>query len=63
MPNIVEDELVRAEIQDGLSQVDENLIVDEFECAYAAETRTLKVIATIKNKQTSETMEINEVWG
>ena len=31
MANVVDNDVIRAEMQDGLSQVDENLIIDEFE--------------------------------
>lgn len=61
MANVIENEVIKAELQDGLSQVDENLIIDKFECAFEQETRILRVSLTAKNKETAETIEINEV--
>lgn len=60
MANIVEDEVIKAEMQDGLSQVDENLVIDDFKCVYEKDNRKLKVSFTAVNKQTAETIEINE---
>lgn len=63
MQNIVSDEIVKAEIQNGLSQVDPDLMIDEFECAFDTTARKLRVHLTAKNKKTQEKTEINKVWG
>lgn len=60
MANIIEDDVIKAEIQDGLSQVDENLIIDDFEAVFEQETRTLRVSFTAVNKETSEAVKITE---
>ena len=62
MANIVEDELIKAEMQDGLSQVDENLIIDNFECAFDKETRKLRAHFTANNKETDENIEVDQVF-
>ena len=62
MANIIEDEIIKAEIQDGLSQVDANLIIEEFECVFDAETRKLRVHCTAKNKETSETVKVDNIF-
>lgn len=61
MQNIIEDEIVKAAMQDGISQVDENLIIDDFECAFETQTRKLRVHFTAKNKATAETVTIDNV--
>ncbi len=58
--NRPEDEVIKAEIQDGLSQVDENLIVDNFETVYESKTRKLCVHFVVVNKETAEKIDINE---
>ena len=62
MQNVIENEVVKSVIQDGLSQVDENLIIDKFECAFDAEARRLRVHLTAKNKETEETVAIDNVF-
>ena len=62
MQNVIEDEVVKSVIQDGLSQVDENLVIDEFECAFEMETRKLRVHLTAKNRETEETVKIDKVF-
>lgn len=63
MAKIVEDDVIKAEMQDGLSQVDENLIIDNFETAFETDTRKLRVNFTAVNKETAETIEIKNVMG
>lgn len=60
MANIIDDEIIKAEMQDGLSQVDTNLIVENFETVFESETRKLRVSFTATNKETAEKIEINE---
>lgn len=60
--NIVEDEVIKAEMQDGLSQVDENLVVDNFESAFDKSARKLRVCFTAVNKETDEAIEISNEW-
>ena len=60
MANIIDDEIIKAEMQDGLSQVDTNLVVEDFETVYEKDTRKLRVSFTAKNKETAEKIEINE---
>lgn len=60
MANIIEDDVIKAEIQDGLSQVDENLVIGDFETVFEKETRKLRVFFTAVNRETGETVEINE---
>ena len=62
MQNIVDDETVKAVMQDGISQVDENLIIDGFECAFENDKRKLRVHCSVKNKKTEETIEIDNVF-
>ena len=60
MANIVDDEIIKAEMQDGLSQVDENLVIDDFETVFESETRKLRVHFVVVNKETTEKIDINE---
>lgn len=62
MANIVEDEFIKAVLQDGATQVDENLIINECESAFEKETRKLRVYCKAVNKKTAETVEINTVF-
>lgn len=63
MAKIVEDDVIKAEMQDGLSQVDENLIIENFETVFETDTRKLRVNFTAVNNETSEKIEINNVMG
>ena len=63
MANVVENEIIKAEMQDGLSQVDENLVIDNFETVFESDTRKLRVSFTAVNKETAENIEINNVMG
>ena len=60
MASIIENAVIKAEIQDGLSQVDENLVIGDFETVFEQETRKLRVFFTAENKETGETVEISE---
>lgn len=60
MANIIEDELIKAEMQDGISQVDANLVVENFETVYESDKRNLRVHFKAVNKETAESIEINE---
>ena len=61
MASIVEDEVVKAEMQDGLSQVDSNLVISEFETVFDSISRTLRVYFKAINKETGETVIFNDV--
>ena len=61
MANIIEDEVVKAEIQDGLSQVDTNLIISNFVTAFDVESRQLRVHVTAVNKESNERITIDNV--
>ena len=63
MANIIEDEVIRAELQDGARQVDENLVIDDFESVFERGTRTLRTYCKAVNKETGETVELNNIWG
>ena len=61
MQDVIENEIIEAVLQDGISQVDENLTIDEFECDFDKKTRKLKVYFTVVNSETDETIEMQ--WG
>ncbi len=61
MASVVENEIIKAAMQDGLSQVDENLVIDNFETVFESDTRILRVSFTAVNKETAESIEINNV--
>lgn len=63
MVNVIDSDVVRAEIEDGLLQVDENLATDTFDCFYDKEKRKLSIVFTATNRETEQTIEINEVLG
>lgn len=63
MANIVEDDVIKAEMQDGLSQVDGNLVVDNFETVFESDTRKLRVNFTAVNKETNEKIEISDIFS
>lgn len=63
MANIVEDELIKAEILEGLKQVDENLTIQKFESVFEKDTRRLRTYVKIKDSETAETFEINNAFG
>ena len=61
MADIVDNELLRSEFQDGISQVDENLIITELDSVFEKDTRTLRTYFKAVNKETDETIEIDNV--
>ncbi len=61
MADIVTNELIKAEYQDGVSQVDENLVITTLESSFEADTRTLRTYCKIASKETDEIIEINNV--
>ena len=61
MQDVIESEIIEAILQDGISQVDENLTIDEFECDFDKKTRKLKVHFTVVNSETTEKIEMQ--WG
>ena len=62
MATVVEDEVIKAEMQNGLSQVDENLVIDDFSTVFEKDTRKLRLHFTAVNKENGETVEINNVY-
>ena len=63
MQNIVSDEVVKSIIQDGLTQVDENLEIDEFESAFDNVSRKLRIHCTVQDKESGEIMNIDKSLG
>ena len=61
MADIVDNEILKAEFQDGLSQVDENLVITEIDSVFEKDTRTLRTYFKAVNKETNETIEFNNV--
>lgn len=57
-----EEEEIISEMQDGVSQVDENMVASELEMEYNKQIRELKISFVAHNTATNETTEINEVW-
>ena len=56
----VEDDVIKAEMQDGVSQVDENLVVSDLETDFDSRTRKLQIHFTAANRETAENIEINQ---
>lgn len=56
----VTEEMVQAEIEEGLQQVDEVLHISDF--TMSVEGRKLKVTFTAKNEETDEEIEVIEIW-
>lgn len=61
MSKVVEESIVRSEILDGLTQVDDSFQIDEFACDFNSVNRALSVSFTASNGS-GESVEINEVW-
>lgn len=61
MADIVDNELIKAEYQAGISQVDENLLITELSSVFEPETRTLRTYCKAVNTKTDEIIEINNV--
>ena len=59
----IEEDVVRSEIQDGLSQVDENLILDEVVNDFDKDTRKLTTYFKATNTETEEVIETTMNWG
>jgi hypothetical protein len=59
----IEEDVVRSEIQDGLSQVDENLLLDEVVNDFDKETRKLTTYFKATNAETNEIIETSMNWG
>lgn len=59
---IVNTEVVKAEIQDAISQIDENLEIDDFSCEYDKSSRKLKIYATVKTEN-NEIIKISNELG
>lgn len=55
----VDNEAVKFVVQEGLSQVDENLIIDKLSCDYDKTTRKLFVSCSVKNRNSGETFNVD----
>lgn len=62
MQNVINEEIVKNEILQGLLQVDSSFFIENFETSFESKTRKLNVYFTAKNSN-NETVEINNVWG
>lgn len=56
------EDLIRTEILDGLTQVDDTFVIDEIICDYDSSTRKLSVDFKASN-ESGQSVELNEVWG
>lgn len=63
MADVVDNELLRSEFQDGISQVDDKLIITELDSVFESETRTLRTYFKAVNKETDEIIEIDKVMN
>ena len=63
MQKNIEEDVIRSEIQDGLSQVDENLLLDEVVNDYDKSTRKLTTYFKATNAETNEIIETSMNWG
>lgn len=61
--NVVDNELLRAEFQDGVSQVSDELVITELDSVFESATRTLRTSFKIVNKETNETIEIDNAMN
>lgn len=59
---VYEESLVRAEILEGLMQVDETFEITSFSCLFDRETREMRVNFTAKTKN-GEEIEVGNTWG
>lgn len=57
----VDEDIVRTEIQNGLSQVDSTFAITDFSCHFDPETRKLTVLFTAKNDN-GEIVEDSVEW-
>lgn len=55
------DEEIKAELQDGASQVDENFVIDELTTDYDKQKRELYIHCTAVNHESEEEIVINEL--
>ena len=63
MADVVDNELLKSEFQDGISQVDDKLIITELDSVFESETRTLRTYFKVVNKETDEIIEIDNVMN
>ena len=60
--NDMDENIIRSVIEEGVAQVDDSLIVTDFDSAYNKDTRKLNVFFTAK-KSNDETFEVSNTWG
>lgn len=58
---IIDEEVIRSEIEQGVAQVDDTLTIDDFSCIYDNESRNLKVLFTAKTAD-NETISVSTDW-
>lgn len=58
----MDENVIRAEIEQGLAQVDSTLTITDFSCLYDAVTRTITVHFTAKS-ESGETVEVSSKWS
>lgn len=58
----IEEEIVKSEVTDGVSQVDSTLVIKEFETKTDTENRQLTVNFTAKSENDNTTVQVSTTW-
>ena len=58
----MDENVIRAEIEQGLAQVDSTLTITDFLCQHDTKTRTITVHFTAKS-ESGETVEVSTKWA
>ena len=59
---MMDEAVIRSEIEQGIKQVDPDLSVTEFSCIFDESARKLKVFFTANSPKGDETMEVSKTW-
>ena len=59
---MMDENIVRSEIEQAIEQVDDTLTIDDFSCVFEKDERKLKVNFTAKNSK-GDTVEVSNIWG
>lgn len=62
MQNVIDEEIIKSVILQGLQQVDDSLVIDNFTTYFDKSTRKLSITFTARN-QNGESITIKNAWG
>ena len=58
MADVIDDEIIKAVLQDGIEQVNSNLSIESYSFAYDKQSRELRGLISVVDRETAEALQV-----